>query len=81
MSNSRYALNLLLSSIEGVLQLLHELVVGDKVIKLVSINFEFEPEFILSGSLGLIHCVDMIRDSSLFLTEVWHIAHFWVSYG
>ena len=32
--------------------------------KLFSINFEFKPEFVLSGGLGLIQGVDMVRDGS-----------------
>ena len=41
-----------------------ELAVGDKIIKFFSINFEFDPECVLSGSLGLIHGVDMVRDGN-----------------
>ena len=42
-------------------------------IKLFSINFEFEPELVLSRGLGLIQCVDMVRDgSSLSLTILIH---------
>ena len=58
----------MLAGIKTVFQILHELVVRNKVIKLFSINLEFKPELLFSGNLSLIKSMTWSDMVALFLS-------------